>query len=147
LPVGNGDHYGCERTHEVSPTWDCLHVLHTDIVAVWNFHDPHFLHSQEFRELIVKMVDTLEVGPTADPTKTIAIGFSMVGTIAGIMAALAGPAAPIVVPITASVVLAVRVRDVYEISYVPLFILERKDIDTSSLAMQCFSASCPTSSA
>ncbi|KAG1727228.1 hypothetical protein EDB19DRAFT_2042885 [Suillus lakei] len=102
-------------------TWDCLRVLHTDIVAVWNFYDPHhYLHSQEFRELIVKMVDKLEVGPTADPTKTIAIGFSMVGTIAGIMAALAGPAAPIVVPIAASVVLAVWVRDVYQISHAVL---------------------------
>jgi hypothetical protein len=22
-------------------TWDCLHVLHTDIINVWNFYDPH----------------------------------------------------------------------------------------------------------
>ena len=22
-------------------TWACMHVLHTDIVAVWNFRDPH----------------------------------------------------------------------------------------------------------
>ncbi|KAG1742084.1 hypothetical protein EDD22DRAFT_909867 [Suillus occidentalis] len=22
-------------------TWDCLYVLHTDIVRVWNFYDPH----------------------------------------------------------------------------------------------------------
>jgi hypothetical protein len=29
-----------------------------------------YLHSQEFREMIVKMVDKLEVGPTANPTKT-----------------------------------------------------------------------------
>ncbi|KAG1718977.1 hypothetical protein EDB19DRAFT_770944 [Suillus lakei] len=102
-------------------TWDCLYVLHTDIVAVWNFYDPHhYLRSQEFRELMVKIVDRLEVGPTADPTKTIAIGFSMVGTIAGIMAALAGPAAPIVVPIAASVVLAVWVHDVYQISHAVL---------------------------
>ncbi|KAG2348295.1 hypothetical protein BDR05DRAFT_995709 [Suillus weaverae] len=102
-------------------TWDCLYVLHTDIVRVWNFYDPHhYLHSQEFREMMVKMVDKLEVGPTADPTKTIAIGLSMVGTIAGIVSALAGPAAPIVVPIAASAVFAVWVHDVYQISHAVL---------------------------
>ncbi|KAG1760973.1 hypothetical protein EDD22DRAFT_45321 [Suillus occidentalis] len=102
-------------------TWDCLYVLHTDIVRVWNFYDPHhYLHSQEFREMIVKMVDKLEVGPTANPTKTITIGLSMVGTIAGIVSALAGPAAPIVVPIAAGAVLAVWVHDVYQISHAVL---------------------------
>ncbi|KAG2143581.1 hypothetical protein DEU56DRAFT_242395 [Suillus clintonianus] len=102
-------------------TWDCLNVLHIDIVAVWNFYDPHhYLRSQEFREMMVKMVDTLEVGPTADPSRTVAIGLSMVGTIAGIMAALAGPAAPIVVPIAAGVVLAVWAHDVYQISHAVL---------------------------
>ncbi|KAG1873163.1 hypothetical protein F4604DRAFT_1582665, partial [Suillus subluteus] len=95
-------------------TWDCLYVLHTDIVNVGNFYDPHhYLYSQEFRELMVKMVNKLEVGPTPNPTKTITIGLSMVGTIAGIMSALTGPAAPIVVPITASAVLAVWVHDIY----------------------------------
>ncbi|KAG2358937.1 hypothetical protein BDR07DRAFT_1416278 [Suillus spraguei] len=98
-------------------TWDCLYVLHTDIVNVWNFYD---LIIQEFREMIVKMVDKLEVGPTANPTKTITIGLSMVGTIAGIVSALAGPAAPIVVPIAASAVLAVWVHDVYQISHAVL---------------------------
>jgi hypothetical protein len=37
----------------------------------------------------------------------------MLGTIAGIVAALAGPAAPIVLPIAASFVLAKWVYDVY----------------------------------
>ncbi|KAG1760615.1 hypothetical protein EDD22DRAFT_954769 [Suillus occidentalis] len=102
-------------------TWDCLYVLHTDIVRVWNFYDPHhYLHSQEFREMMVKMVDKLEVGPTANPTKTITIGLSMVGTIAGIVSALAGPAAPIVVPIAVGAVLAVWVHDVYQISHAVL---------------------------
>ncbi|KAG2104324.1 uncharacterized protein F5147DRAFT_762082 [Suillus discolor] len=41
---------------------DCLYVLHTDIVMVWNFHDPSgHLHSPEFREMMMKMV---EVGST-----------------------------------------------------------------------------------
>ena len=38
----------------------------------------------------------------------------MVGTIAGIVSALAGPAAPIVVPIAAGTVLAVWLYKVYE---------------------------------
>jgi len=50
----------------------------------------------------------------------------MVGTIAGIMAALAGPAAPIVVPIAAGAVLAAWVYTVYQISYALLFVCERK---------------------
>ncbi|KAG1735752.1 uncharacterized protein EDB91DRAFT_552075 [Suillus paluster] len=44
----------------------------------------------------------------------------MVGTIAAIMSALAGPAAPIVVPIAAGVVLAIWVYDVYQVSRVVL---------------------------
>ncbi|KAG1722913.1 hypothetical protein EDB19DRAFT_1954343 [Suillus lakei] len=79
-------------------TWDCLRVLHTDIVAVWNFRDPHgFLYSKEFRTTMV-------------------VGLSTVGAIAGIVAVLAGPAAPIVVPIVASVVIAKWAYDVYQLS-------------------------------
>ncbi|KAG0691974.1 hypothetical protein DFH29DRAFT_609380 [Suillus ampliporus] len=98
-------------------TWDCLHVLHTDIVTVWNFRNPHhYLDSSEFRTLIVNMVDKLDVGPTADPNKKIAMRLSVVASIAGIMAALAGPAAPIVVPIAAGLVIAAWVYDVYQVS-------------------------------
>ncbi|KAG1892897.1 uncharacterized protein F5891DRAFT_1068363 [Suillus fuscotomentosus] len=95
--------------------WDCLHVLHTDIVNVWNFQDPDgHLCSPEFRTIMTKMVDELDVGPTADPNKNLAFGLSIVGTIAGILSALAGPAAPIVVPIVASVVVAHWVYEVYQ---------------------------------
>ncbi|KAG1812277.1 hypothetical protein EV424DRAFT_1646164 [Suillus variegatus] len=101
--------------------WDCLYVLHTDIANVWNFCDPHhYLYSQEFRELMMNMVDQLEVGPTANPTETTAFGLSMVGSIAGIVSALAGPAAPIVVPIAASAVFSVWPYDVYQISHAVL---------------------------
>lgn len=99
---------------------DCLNVLHIDIVAVWNFHDPHrYLHSKEFRILIANMVDKLDDEPTG-PAQTIAIGLPMVGTIAGIVSTLAGPAAPIVVPIAASILLALWVRDVYKTSHTVL---------------------------
>ncbi|KAG2140671.1 hypothetical protein DEU56DRAFT_288749 [Suillus clintonianus] len=100
---------------------DCLNVLHTDIVTVWNFCDPHhYLYSSEFRTLMVNMVDKLDDGPIADPNKTIAVGLPMVGTIAGIVSALSGPAAPIVVPIAAGVVLALWVYDVYQTTHAVL---------------------------
>lgn len=60
------------------------------------------------------MVDELDVEPTADPNKNLAFGLSIVGTIATIVSTLAGPAAPIVVPIVASVVIANWVHEVYQ---------------------------------
>ncbi|KAG1808963.1 uncharacterized protein BJ212DRAFT_1579820 [Suillus subaureus] len=100
---------------------ECLHVLHDDIVAVWNFHDPHrYLYSPEFRTLMVNMVDKIDAEPTADPNKTITVGLSIVGAITCIISASAAPAAPIVVPIAASVVLAVWARDVYQTSHAVL---------------------------
>lgn len=60
-----------------------------------------------------------------------AIGLSTVGAVAGIVSVLAGPAAPIVVPIVAGVVVAKWVYDVYKLSYVPLLMLiERSLIST-----------------
>ncbi|KAG2343624.1 hypothetical protein BDR05DRAFT_999898 [Suillus weaverae] len=70
---------------------DCLHVLHTDIVNVWNFQDSQHgviallfvvvafsdvayaqhLCSREFRTLMTNMVDELDDGPTADPNKNL----------------------------------------------------------------------------
>ncbi|KAG1767138.1 hypothetical protein EDD22DRAFT_950246 [Suillus occidentalis] len=102
-------------------TWDCIRVLHTDIVRVWNFHDPHgYLYSDDFRKMVVNMVDKLDIGPTTNPDRTVAIGLSTVGAVAGIVSVLAGPAAPIVVPIVAGVVVAKWVYDVYKLSGVVL---------------------------
>ncbi|KAG2081316.1 hypothetical protein BD769DRAFT_1621226 [Suillus cothurnatus] len=50
---------------------DWLRVLHFDIVAVWNFDDPYsYLYSDDFRKLMVNMIDKLDSGPT---TKTMAV--------------------------------------------------------------------------
>ncbi|KAG2097284.1 uncharacterized protein F5147DRAFT_656416 [Suillus discolor] len=93
--------------------WDGLYVLHTDTVDLWNFRDSHkYLHSQEFRAIMMNVVDKIEVGPTVDPTKDRVgwtFGFYMVGTVVSMASALAGSAAPIVVPIAASAALAVWV--------------------------------------
>ncbi|KAG1722125.1 hypothetical protein EDB19DRAFT_469910 [Suillus lakei] len=101
--------------------WDCLYVLHTDIVNVWNFRDPHdHLYSPEFRKMVTNMVDKLDVGPVTDLNKNITFGLSIVGAIATIVSALSGPAAPIVVPIAAGVVIASWVHMAYQHSPVAL---------------------------
>ncbi|OAX37671.1 hypothetical protein K503DRAFT_219392 [Rhizopogon vinicolor AM-OR11-026] len=99
----------------------CLEVLHTDIIRVWNFRDPHhYLESKEFKVMVVDLVDKLDVGSIANPNRNMAVGLSTVGAIAGIISALSGPAAPIVVPIMASMVFAKWVYDTYQLSRVLL---------------------------
>jgi len=94
---------------------ECLDVIHTDIIAVWNFNDQHgYLNSRPCRDLMIGMVNDLVVRDRPDPNKTLTAGLAMVGTIAGIVSALSGPAAPIVVPIAAGVVIAVWAREVYK---------------------------------
>ncbi|KAI6042222.1 hypothetical protein EDC04DRAFT_3088680 [Pisolithus marmoratus] len=40
---------------------ECLHVIHTDIVLVWNFNDPYeYLHSKEFRRFMMNMVEKVD---------------------------------------------------------------------------------------
>ncbi|KAG2114996.1 hypothetical protein BD769DRAFT_1642260 [Suillus cothurnatus] len=73
-----------------------------------------YLCAPEFRRLMTNMVDELDVGPTVNPNKHLAFGLSIVGAIAGIVSALSGPAAPIVVPIAAGVVIASWVYEVYQ---------------------------------
>ncbi|KAI6002596.1 hypothetical protein F5J12DRAFT_840014 [Pisolithus orientalis] len=53
---------------------ECLAVIHTDIVSVWNFNDPsQYLYSTEFRELMINLVGTIDSStprlPRADSTK------------------------------------------------------------------------------
>ncbi|KAI5993254.1 hypothetical protein EDD15DRAFT_2439401 [Pisolithus albus] len=49
---------------------DCLGVIHTDIISVWNFYDPsEYLSSEEFRNLMVNMVAKVDA-PTDSPAST-----------------------------------------------------------------------------
>ncbi|KAJ8588884.1 hypothetical protein M405DRAFT_792377 [Rhizopogon salebrosus TDB-379] len=92
--------------------WSCLRALHNDIIAVWNFHDPHcYLSSKEFRSFVMSMVDELDVEPTVNPNNTITTGLSILGSIATILANHN------VVPIVASAVLAKWVYDMYQASH------------------------------
>ncbi|KAG5652781.1 hypothetical protein H0H81_003661 [Sphagnurus paluster] len=98
-----------------------LEVIHTDIINVWNFNDPHmYLSCEAFRQM---MYTTMEVQVPQDGSpgnKALFGGVSLVGTLAGVVSGLAAPAAPIVVPIAAAVVLAVWLNDVYTQSRIML---------------------------
>ncbi|CCM00986.1 uncharacterized protein FIBRA_03034 [Fibroporia radiculosa] len=99
--------------------WDCFHVIHTDIVTIWNFHDTSgHLKSNEFRALIVNMVGDVQTRTITNPVKILMGGGSFIVAIAAAVGALAGPAAPIVVPIAACAVVAVWAYEVYEQSRV-----------------------------
>ncbi|OAX33767.1 hypothetical protein K503DRAFT_775253 [Rhizopogon vinicolor AM-OR11-026] len=46
-----------------------------DIVRVWNFSDPHrYLDSEEFKTLMMNVVDMIEVGSVAKRDRTMAFG-------------------------------------------------------------------------
>ncbi|OJA14000.1 hypothetical protein AZE42_07012, partial [Rhizopogon vesiculosus] len=115
--------------------WACLHALHADIVAVWNFHDPYnvmvvfvvftfilkrliaqYLSNTEFRTLMVNMVDKIDAGPTFNPYTAMKFGLATVASIATIVSTLVGPVAPIVVPTAARVLPAKWVHGVYQLS-------------------------------
>ncbi|KAF8551839.1 hypothetical protein OG21DRAFT_1512224 [Imleria badia] len=96
--------------------WDCLSVIHTDIVAVWNFNDPacHLLENK-FKELVIKMVQEMEMRSAPKPNRILALGGgSLAAAISGFLAAITNPAAPIVLPVIVGVVAAVWLYDVYQ---------------------------------
>ncbi|RDB24104.1 hypothetical protein Hypma_008545 [Hypsizygus marmoreus] len=93
----------------------CLAVIHTDIIAVWHFQDPNMhLGSDEFRAMISNVVDATFDNKPGHAHKYLVSGLGLVGAIGGIISALAGPAAPIVVPIGIGIVLAVWAHQVYK---------------------------------
>ncbi|KAI6023128.1 hypothetical protein BKA83DRAFT_4273378 [Pisolithus microcarpus] len=50
---------------------DCLGVIHTDIISVWNFYDPSvYLSSEEFRNLMVNMVAKVDAPTGSSPAST-----------------------------------------------------------------------------
>ncbi|KAG6380422.1 hypothetical protein JVT61DRAFT_8552 [Boletus reticuloceps] len=96
--------------------WDCLSVIHADIVAVWNFNDPtcHLLDNK-FKELVIKMVQEMQMRSVPNPNRILALGGgSLVAAASGFLAAILNPAAPIVLPIVAGIAAAVWVYDVYQ---------------------------------
>ncbi|KAI6115562.1 hypothetical protein EV401DRAFT_2210772 [Pisolithus croceorrhizus] len=50
---------------------DLLRVIHADIVSVWNFYDPgEYLHSVEFRDLMINMVGNVDAPAVSIPPST-----------------------------------------------------------------------------
>ncbi|KIJ27243.1 hypothetical protein M422DRAFT_784985 [Sphaerobolus stellatus SS14] len=76
-------------------------------------HPFQYLRSNEFRTLMYGLVNDLADPQPQKPNRTLTAGLSMVGTIAGIVSALAGPVAPIVVPIVAGAILDMWLFQVY----------------------------------
>jgi len=75
-----------------------LQKIHQDIVRIWNLQDPNkLLESEEFKELIAAMVTEQDVLSLAQMSTSL----TMLAALAGIVSAVSGPAAPIVVPIAA----------------------------------------------
>ncbi|OAX39384.1 hypothetical protein K503DRAFT_865482 [Rhizopogon vinicolor AM-OR11-026] len=74
-----------------------------------------YLSSTEFRTLMVNMVEKID-RPTVNPSTAMKFGLATVASIATIVSTLAGPVAPIVVPIAASGLPAKWVHDVYQLS-------------------------------
>ncbi|KAG1733949.1 hypothetical protein EDB19DRAFT_1179652 [Suillus lakei] len=92
--------------------WDCLSVIHQDIIAVWNFNDPHrYLLDDKFKELILKDLDNDNF---PNPAGALRFGLSVVAAITTILAPIAAPFLPIVVPVVAGVVLVKWAYDVYQ---------------------------------
>jgi hypothetical protein len=117
----------------------CLDVIHGDIITVWSLDDPHrYLRSKEFKALISNLVDDLSQNTASDPKRTMSVGMSMVGTIAGIVSTLGGPAAPIIMPIAGCFVLAKWVYDVYQQSHDTLRRLMAYIIDLTLVMQNVF---------
>ncbi|KAI6043692.1 hypothetical protein EDC04DRAFT_3138323 [Pisolithus marmoratus] len=86
---------------------DCLHVIHTDIVLVWNFYDPcQYLDSEYFRNLMMNMVDKVDATTesTHQPSRS--------GTLEGGVPLIA--LAPVMVPLNASIALGKWVSATYQ---------------------------------
>ncbi|KAG8833472.1 hypothetical protein FRC17_010647 [Serendipita sp. 399] len=96
----------------------CSDIIHSDIVAVWDLDDPSKnLKSKKFKLLMSRLVSgDIQGKSTVDPNKGLGAGIVLLGAIAGVVGALSGPAAPIVIPIVGGLVLAKWAYDVYDAS-------------------------------
>ncbi|KAI5983128.1 hypothetical protein EDD15DRAFT_2376867 [Pisolithus albus] len=87
---------------------DCLGVIHTDIVAVWNYYDPClYLDSDQFRNLMINMVEKVDApaGSTHQPSRSDSLDGGGVPLIA---------LAPIILPMDAFVTLGKWVYETYQ---------------------------------
>ncbi|KAL4077790.1 hypothetical protein J3A83DRAFT_4369168 [Scleroderma citrinum] len=92
---------------------DCLDVIHTDIVKVWNFYDPSgLLLSGDFRDFMVKLIDTLDESDRhLASAKTPACSDTPAMTSEGGVVAMA--LIPIILPFTAGAAVIKWARETY----------------------------------
>ncbi|KAI6042239.1 hypothetical protein EDC04DRAFT_1029244 [Pisolithus marmoratus] len=86
---------------------DCLYVIHTDIVSVWNFYDPcDYLTSTEFRALLMNMVERVDAPAGSTPQSLRS------NSLDGGLPLLA--LAPVILPLNAFVILGKWVYETYQ---------------------------------
>ncbi|KAI5993299.1 hypothetical protein EDD15DRAFT_2548506 [Pisolithus albus] len=89
---------------------DCLGVIHTDIISVWNFYDPSaYLGSEEFRHLMVNMVAKVDAPTEPSPAST---NFSRSGTFSGPLPLIT--ATIVILPFVAGLALVRWVNESYQ---------------------------------
>jgi len=97
----------------------CLHVIHKDVVTVWNFNDPdNILLKDDFKAGLLD-TPTLKVGEAKDLQKTVESSVTMIAALVTIIAGVAGTggaALPIVVPVVGIAVLGKLAHDMYKAS-------------------------------
>ncbi|KAG6905802.1 hypothetical protein DXG01_000669 [Tephrocybe rancida] len=119
----------------------CLNVIHTNIIAVWQFDDPQgHLSISSFKALMSNIVAS-EGGKNkiqGGPAKGLATGISLVTGIAGIVSAISGPAVPIVIAIATSFVLAKWAYNMYQQMAIVLKVLMSYIIDLTLVLQNIF---------
>ncbi|KAI6113476.1 hypothetical protein EDD16DRAFT_1137905 [Pisolithus croceorrhizus] len=90
---------------------ECLRVIHTDIISVWNFKDPRgHLDGEPFRELMVNLVGTIDEPATGSAR----LARSDTHNTLAESAARIVPLLPIILPFAAGLVLAQWAYETYE---------------------------------
>ncbi|KAI6113478.1 hypothetical protein EDD16DRAFT_1865173, partial [Pisolithus croceorrhizus] len=93
---------------------ECLRVIHTDIISVWNFKDPRgHLDGEPFRELMVNLVGTIDE-PATGSARLARITASWHLKCVSRSAARIVPLLPIILPFAAGLVLAQWAYETYE---------------------------------
>ncbi|KAI6146085.1 hypothetical protein EDD17DRAFT_103672 [Pisolithus thermaeus] len=87
---------------------DCLAVIHTDIVSVWNFYDPcQYLDSKEFRDMMMHMVERVDapVEPNLPPPRSNTLSGNAIPLVA---------LAPVILPLNVCFTLGKWVHESYQ---------------------------------
>ncbi|KAG6371919.1 hypothetical protein JVT61DRAFT_8928 [Boletus reticuloceps] len=97
----------------------CLHVIHKDIITVWNLNDPkNSLQKDGFKEGLLS-IPNLRVRDIADIQTTTKTSITVVAALVTIIASVAGTggaALPIIVPVAGAAILVKLAHNIYRTS-------------------------------